>query len=885
MRVVACGALGASLSLLAASSLWQPDGDLRLRVDASAAALAAEPAEDSGVIVALFSVDQAWSADQLIAIAELGQGLSRNPLVARVESPVNVRLPVLLGDAIDVASLGERLRAQPDKASWWIEHAFSEPLVAERLVSADRRQIGMLLSLQARDGAVLDAMAVELAGVIRTAADELAGVTVTVTGSSLLSLAIGQQILEDLVRILVLGAGLFLLVLILSFRPWYMGVLPLVAIGLSILWTLAIMVWLDISLNLVTAIVPPLVMTLGLAFALHVLFALSSSEPAEIALRHLRLPLVVSAITTMVGFLALGIDASPALRGFAAAGAIGIAAAALATYCVLVPLVLLPGAVLQSRSWLERHVAPLGRRLGVIAVRRSRLVKASGLIVVAVGLLGAWQVQSGSHYVDDLRADHPARQAYQQVNTALDGANGFDIRLFTGVSDGALLPDALAAAEALQVWLNQRPEVSGSQSLVDVLKRLNQIFEDGSAQAYRIPQGVGLAKQLMLLGAPPEAAQYTNLAYSDLIIRVRTPLDDTAALGRLFAAIQVRLQDLPPGLSAELRGNAVSLTRTVEDLTRGQLRSLAVALLAIFTLLSVLFASLRMGMLAMLPNLVPIAAYFGLMGLLQIPLGPTTALVGCIVLGIAVDDTVFYLVRFNRAARAAGKERRATVTALNEVIRPITLTSMTLILGFLLLTTSSFQSQVLFALLAAATLAVAWLSDVTLTPAVAARSSIVTLWDVLKLDLGASPEKTIPVLRGMSPRQARLCALLARTRYCDAGHLLIRRGDVAREIFVVIDGILQVWIEDHGQRCELNRLGRGDSVGESGPFAGTRSANVSALTDAYLLVFDVDALARIERRYPRIASKLYKNLNRIQAMNIHLANRMLVATPEQPQVA
>jgi hypothetical protein len=303
--------------------------------------------------------------------------------------------------------------------------------------------------------------------------------------------------------------------------------------------------------------------------------------------------------------------------------------------------------------------------------------------------------------------------------------------------------------------------------------------------------------------------------------------------------------------------------------------SVTVATVVIFMLLTVLFTSARAAFIATIPNLVPVAVYFGTLGLLHITLNPTTSLIASIVLGIAVNDTVHFLARFNDDARHQGKEAGAVKSALAAVLRPITLATIALCSGLLLLTTSELHGQAQFGALAAFTLAVAWLADMTLTPALGSRLRIVTLWDLVRLDLGPSPQYTIPLLSGLSLRQARLFALTARLENHPAGTLIIREGAFARDIFVIIDGTVEAWVDREGERKVLSTMTRGSVLGEAGLFGQRRTANADTVTPVRVLRFDSQDLERLRIRYPRVAATVLRNLNRVQAERIARMTAML----------
>ena len=150
------------------------------------------------------------------------------------------------------------------------------------------------------------------------------------------------------------------------------------------------------------------------------------------------------------------------------------------------------------------------------------------------------------------------------------------------------------------------------------------------------------------------------------------------------------------------------------------------------------------------------------------------------------------------------------IEALRRVARPVTITTAALCAGLSALAFSELQNQVEFGALAAAILALAWLIDVVLTPALTSRLRIVTLWDVLTLDLGHDPRDSIPIFRGMSGRQARVVALMTRVRNFEPGHLLLRQGEAGDQIYALIDGEVEVSVATGGRRVSLGTLARGD---------------------------------------------------------------------------
>jgi CRP-like cAMP-binding protein len=184
------------------------------------------------------------------------------------------------------------------------------------------------------------------------------------------------------------------------------------------------------------------------------------------------------------------------------------------------------------------------------------------------------------------------------------------------------------------------------------------------------------------------------------------------------------------------------------------------------------------------------------------------------------------------------------------------------------LATSELRNQVLFGTLSAFTMAVGWLLELTLSPAICSGIRIVTLWDLLRLDLGLEPQKSIPLFEGLTERQARIFGLMSQLVSVPAGDRLMSEGDKGNEMYIVIDGELSISLQRDGRRLELSRSTRGDVVGEIALFTEVRSADVEVVSDARLLRFGQADLERLGKRYPRVAARVYKNLNRVIAARV-----------------
>jgi predicted RND superfamily exporter protein len=824
--------------------------------------------------------DDVFAPDALEQVQRLTRRLEQVPGVERVIS---------LASAVEIEDRGGDIYVGPffedvprDAAALArLRAAVESHPIYRSLVTEDGGATSLLLTL----GAISDREFVERRlseEVLALAQQEAPGARLSVTGIPHAKLVLSRTILSEMAFIVPGVLGVTALLLLLTFRTLRGVALPMLAIGVAVIWTLGGIGWSGMPFNLVSNIVPPLVITLGFATMMHVVseyYELLHHAPANDRLTHRRaieqvlnemgLTIAVNGLTTVLGFLSLMVSSVTAVREFGLWASVGVVSA------TLIALTLIPAtlALLGPARRLPRQpgagaVDRIAARLAEFDVRRRRAIFGLALAVLALCAFGIARLRVSTGIVDYFFPRAPVRATYEALNERLGGLGSFFVVLESDEDGAFARPENLAALRELQGWLAAQPEIGHVVSLADPLMLLNRAFHENRAEELRLPDRERLARQLLLFGGEDVTRGLVDANYRTANIIARTRISGSEDVGRLVDRIQERLDQLPQRLRGRVTGDLVLLRHTADGISWGQVESLGTALVTIYLTLSLLLTSLRVGLYALIPNLLPIAVYYGVLGIAGVPLNLATSLIGAITLGIAVDDTVHYFARFALEARRLGDERRATTSTLRSVIRPVTATTVGLCLGFLVLTASDLRYQVQFGLLSAFTMAVGWALELTLSPAICSRIRLVTLWDVLRLDLGPEPHRSIPLFAGLSPRQARVFALMSRMVSVPAGEKLFGEGDRGSEMFVVIDGELVASSSRGGRRVEFSRMRRGDVVGEVALFSDGRTADVDVARDARLLRFGDADLVRLARRYPRIAAQVNRNLNRVLAARV-----------------
>lgn len=823
-----------------------------------------ESADGEKTLLVALRFETLFAPEALGQLRDFIEYLERSEQVDRVDSLANaIQVDSSMGFP-DVRGALDVLPADDDEAQALRKEILASPLYSP-LVSRDSR--AALVAITPLAGAELD-----IEGIRSQAATRAPDASLLVTGAYFADREALPILIKDLQQTIPLALLALTLVATFALRSFRGVVLAVSADAIATLLTVAFFVVIGWELNLVTVITPVVVLVVGFAYTVHVLtefdhqlFQDAVAPRAAVArtLAVIAPPLALTAITTCAGFLSLLLSRIDAIREFGIICAVGVAVA-LATALLVLPaaLALWPPTVTRSSGReFSRFNDRWAARFAALALRRRGLLLALGIIVTVVASFGVLRIKTSTDFVSNFKADSSVRRDFEQLNRDFAGGVPVEIEV-RGAPEAFREPKNLRELSDLQARLREHPEVGSTTSFSDYISFLYLHLGDASEPG-AIPKNDRVVEQL-LLGSPREAARrFVDDRHRETVVRVQLHNIASAELLDWVRRVEAELDaTLPDYLKAKVVGNTVQVAATVEELTRGQVASISVALLVIFLVLALLFQSARAGVLALIPNVIPIIVYFGTLGLLGIPLNVTTALVACSVLGIAVDDSIHFLTRFNEAARARADETAGIQEALRHTLRPITVTTAALVAGLLALAMSDLRNIVEFGVLAAFTLAFTWLLDVTFTPALCGKLRFVTLWDSLTVDLGAAPNETIPLFADMSKRQARIAAMLASERWVKAGDRLLSHGDPGGSLFVVLDGELEI---NFDSEHPITSIGRGALVGESSAFGGRRNANVDARTEVRLLRWTSKDLDRIQSRHPRVAVPLLRNLARSMA--------------------
>ena len=752
-RTVLC-ALGA-ISLAAALGLFDVRAlDARVHLDASEEPLMVrgDPAREiyrratqafgnDDVFVIAMVTDDVFTAENLAALRRISHGVLHLPGVRRAESLVDILAYRFdpAEDWIDVARfIGDEIPREPAALADLRARALADPIYPKLVVSKDGRTAAINISFEEiSDREFVDRGLDEK---IRAIAESEAAPNRSFhfAGRPHVKSRTAVIMARDLLRLIPLAVVVAAVVVFFTTGSLRGVLLPLLTCLTSVLWTFGLLAVTGTSINLITLVLAPILVSLGGLYGVHIMerWELESAhidsapEAALATLKHVFLPEFLSGITTTVGFAALipgGIPGVEQLGLFAFFGTSMLTIISLAG--IPATLALLPHhAQRKSRAQIgEAFLAKLDDTLVWLADvcgRRSTLALGAWALATAVSFAALPLIVVDTDYLTffDRRSD--VRRDFAAVNERLIGPVPLYVEL-RGREEGTFRePARLRELEALQRALDGVPGVSATLSMVDVTKQLNRALERGDPAEERIPDTREAVADLVFMAPKGDFRRFANSNHSAANLIVRTAELGSRAIRTLVARIEgeVARLGLEPGLDVEVTGNAVVLNRSADALAGNQISSIVLASATIFGLVYAVFRSFRFALLVMIPNVTPVILFFGLLGLGIAPLSLPTSMIGCSVLGVAVDDTIHSLVSYRRLRDGGATPEHAVHVTMREVGRPMVISSLMLIAGFLTITVSGFATIREFGWLSALTMVICLAADLVMLPALLVRA-------------------------------------------------------------------------------------------------------------------------------------------------------------------
>lgn len=578
---------------------------------------------------------------------------------------------------------------------------------------------------------------IDLVHYIEGAAERMPG-EVALAGFPYLRTQYAERVTRESPLFTVLALIISLVFLFVTFRAWRAVVIPTLIVGLGIVWTFGLMALFGHQLNLVTAVLPALIVIIGMANAIHLSTKFfdqyNATQDRRLAVvetvRTVGLATFLTCLTTAVGFAVLLLSGNRILMGFGIFAAVGI----MLLYVLSITIIPLTYARMRpptTKGSLVSHdrFADYFDAKADLMRRRGGAVIAAALALSVLAIIGATRISTDIFVFADFYEDDPLRQDLAVFEEHFGGVLPLEVVIESDRPGRFKTLAPMRRIEVLQEQFSDFEYVGSALSAVDLVKMGNQAYFGGHPGAYRLPASYELPFLQNALGRfIGEEADTTLLSNLPLFVdstfsktRIYLGVSDigTERMNMLADTVRAMTQSTFSGdeYDVYVTGTAIISTRSGESLVHNLIVSLSVALLVISVLMAFLFRSVPLTFVSLVPNVIPLLLVGGAMGFAGITLKPSTALIFSLAFGIAVDDTIHFLAKY-RIHRDEGDSRNEAIrNTLRETGKAILFTSLILMSGFLVFTLSSFGGTVTMGALTALTLGVALVANLFLLPA------------------------------------------------------------------------------------------------------------------------------------------------------------------------
>ena len=673
-----------------------------------------------------------FSNSTLAAVVWVTEQAWQVPYSTRVDSISNFQHTEANGDDLVVRDLvRDPGSLSPEARERIAEIALSEPVLAGRLVAHDSKvtAVNVTVQLPGLDEAVEVPAVVDY--VRRLAEDTRArfpGIDVYLPGMVMMNHAFAESSLLDMKTLVPLSLGAMVLFLGLLLRGFTGTAVTVMVIVFSVVSGMGLGGWIGFPLTPPSATAPTIILTMAIANCVHVLVTFlqrqrAGDEKSDAIRESLRVnlqPVFLASLTTAIGFLCMNFSEVPPFRHLGTMVAMGVGISFLLSVTFL-PAMLSFLPVRPGRQGVghDRQMAALAEF--VITHRKGLLWGMIALVAVLVASVPRNELNDV--FVEYFDHTITFRSDSDFTTENLTGLYVLEYSLDSGEPGGIQSPEFLAQSAAFAEWFRNQPETKHVNVLSDTMKRLNKNMHGDDARYYRLPNSRDLAAQYLLLYemSLPYGLDLNNQINIDKSATRMLVSIETISSNEVIA-LEARAADwvakhAPRIKRADATGTTVMFAyigrRNIESMLLGT----TVALVLISGILVFALRSLKLGIISLIPNLVPGVMGFGIWGLTVGEVGLALSVVTSMTLGIVVDDTVHFLSKYRRARReSAYSSPDAIRYAFTTVGRALLVTSLVLVAGFLVLATSSFEVNAAMGLLTAVVIALALAADFLLLP-------------------------------------------------------------------------------------------------------------------------------------------------------------------------
>lgn len=544
---------------------------------------------------------------------------------------------------------------------------------------------------------------------------------------------IAKKIREELRMFVLLALLVTAIIMYLFFRSFKIVMFSMLVVSMAVVWALGSIVLMGYQITIISGMIPPLIIVIGIPNCIYLLnkfqqeYAHHGNKIMALqrVIRRIGNAAFMTNLTTALGFATFITTNSQILVEFGVIASLNI----MGVFIISILLIPIIFSFLKAPSARHTHHLKNKTMKRVVeilihwTVYYRKQVFIVTILLVLIGFYGVTRMKTTGFMVDDISKKHQVYKDLKYFEKNFKGVMPLEIMIDTRKKKGVMRTTTLKKIDKLQEKLSHYPELSHSMSIVDAFKFSRQAYYNGKEKYYGLP---GSQEQNFILAYLSKDKSKINLLENFVdstgqYARISMKVADigTLKMRKLYHDITNDIYSVFPAefYNVTLTGTSIVFFKGTGYLIHNLFTSLLLAILIIAVFMAIMFASWRMVMVSLIPNLVPLIVTAAIMGFFGIPIKPSTVLVFSIAFGISVDDTIHFLAKYRQELKLTNWNiGKSVIIALQETGVSMIYTSIVLFFGFSIFITSTFGGTIALGILVSITLLVAMLSNIVLLP-------------------------------------------------------------------------------------------------------------------------------------------------------------------------
>ena len=561
-------------------------------------------------------------------------------------------------------------------------------------------------------------------------ADPWPGYGYHIAGWLVTDVNLSRSMQRDMATFMPLTYLLLIILVSIALRNRWAVLLAIINVSICLIWTLALLNLIGGAMSPITSILPPLMMALAVSDSIHLFveFLKQDRRQKPISLiihdtvRALSIPCFLTSFTTAIGFASLAISRVPPISHF------GIAAAGGMLLEFIFSMTIIPLGLYFLRNKISLKQAPITdtslfhSKLKNFAFKfppyRKTILLGTAVLILA-SLVAATNIRVETNLLEYFKTSSGIYQDSQFIDRQLGGVETIEVSLQAEEPDQILEPEVLALIEKVENYLLKQSIVSEVNSVDNFFREMNKAFHNEDKTYFILPDTRAMAAQYLLIYDGDEINNFIDPQRQWTRISARITEHNSSIVAGHLDELRKYLEDLTRGthIKARITGKTLIANKLIDLIVSSQVQSLSLAFVLVFLVMFSIFRSWKLGLISIVPNILPILLNFAVMGIFAIPLNSATAIIAAVAIGIAVDDTIHFICQYQLQRTSGVPILDAIQGSIIDKGTPLIMTSLIMTGGFGILLFGSFVPTIQFGLLSALIMLFALISDLVVLPA------------------------------------------------------------------------------------------------------------------------------------------------------------------------